>query len=172
VSKSLRKRINDIENCVLQPVEPGSTKLDTTELSEAEQKLFQKAFEIKLNFELIDSYEPSPTEMRIMDEVRDRLTRRVLDLFTTWAKATMCFSDKALEFLFSVRFWWFMHDVLIFTQQARQESLIFEQKGKSWKLKEKEADETVYKTWNHDLFTRESFTKFYRELTEAKEKHV
>jgi len=163
---------------VLQPVEPGSTKLDTTELSEAEQKLFQKAFEIKLNFELIDSYEPSPTEMRIMDEVRDRLTRRVLDLFTTWAKATMCFSDKALEFLFSVRFWWFMHDVLIFTQQARQESLIFEQKGKSWKLKEKEADETIYKTWVGDLFTRTSWerwfnknTRSYREYLEAEKKH-
>ena len=41
----------------------------------------QKAFEIKRNFELIDSYEPSPIEMKIMDEVRDRLARRVLDLF-------------------------------------------------------------------------------------------
>ena len=152
---------------MLQPIEPGSTKLDITELPEAEQKLFVKALNIQHNLEHFEHYEPSPTEFKIISETMDRITRRVLDLFTTWAKATMCFNDKALEFLFSVRFWWFMHDILIFTQQARQESLIFEQKVKSWKQKEKEAKETVYKTWISDLFTRASWERWFTKNTRS-----
>jgi len=172
VSKSLRKRINDIENCILKPIEPGSTRLSVADLPEAEQKLFDRIYHIQQNFQLSDDFTPSGDERKLLNTGVNILARRSMDLFETCFTGLLCGDDPVARWMFRMRLYWFIRDITIMVNQFLDEQKIYDQKGKTWKQKEKECDETVYKTWNHDLFTRESFTKFYRELTEAKEKHV
>jgi len=172
VGRSLRRRIDDIENCILQPIIPGSTKLDVSELPEPERKLFERALIIGENFDRIPDYVPSETSRKVMETTVERISLRVLDLFRSCFSGILSEGNKIADWMFTVRFYWFMHDITIMVKQFLEEQKIYDQKGKTWKQKEKEAHETVYKTWNHDLFTCESFTKFYRELTKAKEKHV
>lgn len=170
--RSLKGKINKLENCVLGPVEPGSTKLDVTELPEAEQKLFERCFAIKDNFDRITDYVPNAAEMKIMDTAMQRIARRVFDLFTTYVKGAFCREDPSAEFMFTVRFWWFMHDITTMVTQFLEEQRIYDQKGKRWKQKEKEAEETVYKTWVSDLFTMSSWKRWFDEHTRSYAEYV
>lgn len=102
---SIRGKINKLENCVLGPVEPGSTKLDVTSLPEPEQKLFEKCLAIRDNFDRISDYVPTETERRIMETAVNRLTSRVIDLFTAHMKNFFgCDKDDHKSLLFKLRF--------------------------------------------------------------------
>lgn len=50
-----------------------------------------------------------------------------------------------------------------FIRQRKAEDQILGQKGKTWKQKEKEAEETVYKTWKRP-FTPESYEEYMKPI--------
>ena len=68
---------------------------------------------IKENFNRIPDYVPSVESRKVIETATRRIGSRVFDLFTNYMKGLLCKEDKIAEWMFTVRFWWFMHDISI-----------------------------------------------------------
>lgn len=164
---------------MLQPIVPDSTKLDVAGLPESEQKLFEKCFVIKDNFERISDYMPTSTERRVMETVVNRLTSRVIDLFTIHMKRLFgCDKDDHKSLLFKLRFWYFMFELGRHMTQIEVEDELMKKYPDDFEAFSKEFEEWHKKQENQTpLWTRESFSKWfndyavrgYEEYVKAKE---
>ena len=107
---SANRKLHNLEECILQPLEHGSSKIDTTSIPEAERKLFEHVFAIrdKLKRSGLDSL--NEFEKRILDSATQRIMMRAIDIFTTSMQSFMCNGDKRLEQIWTLRFWQFMFD--------------------------------------------------------------
>jgi hypothetical protein len=134
-----------------------TTKIAYESLSEAEQKVMDQALHIANYWDR--ERELTETECVILDKAGSIMTARISHLFGEHFATLMCGDDKLYQFFLYTRLFWFLDEMADFIRQRREEDRIFSQKGKTWKQKEKEAKETVYKTWKKP-FTPESYEEY------------
>lgn len=109
MSKSLRNKVNNLENHILQPFEAGSTQFCTWALPEMEQRLLERARELALMEIPFD--EIKREDMKILEEAHKRLRARIFDLFTTYMVGLLCKGDRIAEMTVHERFLWFIKEL-------------------------------------------------------------
>jgi len=173
VSRSLKDKLRNLENCVLEPIVPESTKLDVTELPEAEQKLFVKCWDIKDWVERSD-YEPTERDMKILTTATNRLTLRVIDVFTTYLKGLFRVNlDNGKAFILKARFWYFMFELSRHMEQIDKENELMEGYPDDFEAYNKAFDAWAKQQENQTpLWTRESFSYWFSDTSTRYEKHV
>jgi len=159
--KSINRKLHAIENCVLdvRNIDFSTTKISYESLSEPEQKVMDKAQEIARYWDR--KRELTDYERLILEKAGQIMTARIGWLFRLQMSTLLCGEDNLLKFLFETRLLWFIDEMIDFIHQMKEENRIFSQKGKTWKQKEKEAKETIYKKWKKP-FTPESYTEFIK----------
>jgi hypothetical protein len=148
---------------VLDPenIDLKTTKIAYESLSEAEQKAMDQALHIANYWDR--ERELTETECVILDKAGSIMTARIGHLFGEHFATLICGDDKLYQFFFFTRLFWFLDEMVDFIRQRREEDRIYGQKGKTWKQKEKEAKETIYKTWKKP-FTTESYEEFMKRI--------
>ena len=141
-------------------IEPESTRLDW-DMTAAEEILFEQARNIARHWDR--KRDLAPHERLISEQACKILTRRYFDVFFTYVRYVVCHNDPVAQYMFYGWFKWFMEDAQYGIWQFLRESEIYDQEGKSWKQKEKEADAFYKKHWKSKLFSRESFDKAMKE---------
>ena len=154
---SVRSKIHKLEEKVLNPVEFGTSKIALE--NDAEIALHEEATLIVNR--ISNGNGLTPNETFIVEQALRIAYLRAIDVFLSVMKAGLCGNDKLAFGIFTNWFGWFMQESARGITQFLEESKIYDQKGKSWKQKEAEAQE-LYKTW-HNPFTRESFEQFIKE---------
>ena len=163
--KRVSRKLGELENCVLEPIVPGSTKISMYDIPESEQKLFEKFEQIAERFNPED--ELSPELCRICETAAFRIHRRILDLFEShFSLYWKCrHEDDPIKWLFfTLRLHWFIYEMGRHMKQMEVEEDI-SRKHKRWKNYEKAWKE--YEASLEDktpLWTRESFKKFSNEI--------
>lgn len=173
MSRSLKDKLRNLENCVLPKVEPESTKIDILSMPESEQKLFKKCFDIKEWVEHSD-YEPTERDMRILTTATNRLTLRVIDVFTTYLKGLFRVDlDNGKAFILKARFWYFMFELARHMEQIDKETELTQKHPKDFDAFSKEMEEWKKQQENQTpLWTRESFSYWFSDTTDKVQKYV
>jgi hypothetical protein len=131
----------------------GTTKW--TIQDEAEQKLFDKAVQIGKTVKFADL---TNEQLKIVDETYNRVWMRGFDLFNNMVGAQIHYDIPTAKKLWFLWLGYFVHEASIGISQIIAEERIFEQKGKSWKQKEKEA-KPITDNWVK-VFTRKRFEDY------------
>jgi len=162
--KSVSRKIRDLEDNVLKPIEPGSSKLHLFQpvVSEAEEVFFQRVYNIAEAYRGTNEL-PSPEERKLLQQGVNRLFKRVIDLFESCMKLWFGIEDSQDgKFLWTVRFWYFMLEFGRHMKQVNAEAAI-SAKNKSWKKYEKawaEYEATLTDEEKLPLWSDESFRHF------------
>lgn len=157
---SLNKKIHNLEEKVLNPIEWGSSKIALE--NEAEIALHAEAMRILTRV----SNDYTPNEKFIIQQIGHIVYSRVIDVFLTVMKTAICHDDKIAFWMFLNWFNWFMEESARGIEQFLEENRIYDQKGKTWKQKEAEAD-VFYKTCRKP-FTYESFEQHIKKRVNKK----
>jgi hypothetical protein len=147
---------------MLEPIEPGSTKIGLDECSEPEQQLFNEAYKI------IDSFKANPRDLEpwqhdILTRATDRLQHRILDIGFYGLLRLFEEDDSEIKSMWAVRFWYFMFEWLRWIKRHRKEKEIMA-RTKGWKQFDKEWDKwwvTLSDEEKIPLWTSESFTYWF-----------
>lgn len=183
--KSVNRKIRALEDNVLKPIEPGSSKLHLFQpvVSEAEERFFQRVYNIAEAYRDADEL-PSPKERKLLEAGVKRLFKRAIDLFESVMQLWFGIEDSQDgRFLWTVRFWYFMMEFGRHMKQVDAEAAIAA-KTKTWKQFEKEwqkyeatlSDEEKIPLWSDASFKRFMETYIFRswkevqQLTKAKRK--
>jgi len=146
----------------------GTTRIDWNCLTERERLLFDRIREIQ------DEYKPYLPPDDVLKENHalfnkgiEILARRAVDLFRTFMTTlyvTNSHEDKLMDFIFTTRLFWFLHEVKRHAEQMRKEEELYERHGdsedfeKAWKeYRENLEDKTA-------LWSQESFERFIQPL--------
>lgn len=145
----------------------GTTRIDWNCLTERERLLFDRINEIK------DEYGSNPPDVVLQENQAlfnkgiEILARRAIDLFRTVMTTlyvTDVQDDPMIDFIFTTRLFWFLHEIGRHAEQMRKEEELYEKHGDSedfkraWKEhKEKLEDKTA-------LWSQESFERFMKPL--------
>jgi len=140
----------------------GTTRIDWNCLTERERLLFDRINEIK------DEYGSNPPD-DVLQETHalfnkgvEILARRALDLFRTvmvTLYVTDVQEDPMVDFIFTTRLFWFLHEMRRHADQMRKEEELYEKHGDSedferaWK-EHKEGLEDKTALWSQDSFRR------------------
>lgn len=172
MSKGLEKKLNHLESKLLGPITDESIAFSYYALSEPEQKLFDAINNLtKRDPESFTEY-----EHKLLITAFERQTERMLRMFLLYARIVICKDDPLAFAIFLGWFGWFMEQAKQGIWQRLREDEIYNQKGKTWKQKEREADEFYKKHWKHNLFSEESFKKSVEQwaktaLSKGEKKH-
>ena len=140
-------------------IDLSTTKIAYECLTEPEQKVMDKAHEIYDHW--TDDSTLTESQRKILDTAGTIMTARIGWLFDFQWITLLCRGDKIAEMFFHSRLFWFIDEMMDFIHQYLEEQRIYDQKGKTWKQKEKEFDEGIGKTWKKP-FTPESYTAFMK----------
>jgi hypothetical protein len=161
---SLNRRIRALEDNLLQPIEPGSSKLHLFQpvVSEAEEVFFRRVYNIAEAYRDTDEL-PSPKERKLLEAGVKRLFKRAIDLFESVMQLWFGIEDSQDgKFLWTIRFWYFMMEFGRHMKQVKAEAAI-SAKNKSWKKYEKawkEYEATLSPEDKIPLWSDESFSHF------------
>ena len=133
----INKRLKELEDKVLQPIEWGSTRFSYNDLPEAEQALFNKVWKIIDAHKYNNTAEIQPWEMKLMDEASNILWLRAIDVFNTVIGYTIHRDNPTGKLLWNMWFGFFMEEMCEAIPQRIRENQIYDQKGKTWKEKSK-----------------------------------
>jgi len=162
--KSVNRKIRDLEDKILKTPEFGSTKLFITD--PVEDALFDKARAIIDAGIAYDNL--TPEQLSIIDQATRILWFRALDIFRNIIGGMISKGDKRIQGIFDMWMGYFLQEATTGLNQMWMEGYIFDQKGKSWKQKEKELDE-IYgpnsEKWVK-VFSRERFEKYIHDFIE------
>jgi hypothetical protein len=164
--KNLNRKINDLENSVLQEQAVGSTKLCSCAWPIAEQELLEKARQISelgLTFE-----ETTPQQRLILEKAGDILRFRVFDIFTIYLEGVFCRDDHGARINMHERFLWFIQELRKETAQLLEVSEI--EKNASPNSEVDEVDEYFRKA--PKLFTEKSWYAVQDDLTQRWVEHM
>jgi len=156
--KSINRKLNNLENNVLQKPEVGSTKICSCAFPEPEQVLLEKARQL---VEMQIPYEEATEQQKtIIAKAGKALNFRVFDLFTMYLE-TWCHDDPIARITLHERFLWFI-------QQLREE--IHQQLEVSEIERNTPEDSEVdmvdqYFRKAPAVFTEESYDKLSTEIT-------
>jgi hypothetical protein len=148
----------------------GTTRIDWNCLTERERLLFDRIVEIQ------DEYKPHLPPDDVLQENHalfnkgiEIIARRTIDLFRTVMKTlyiTNAQEDSLVDFIFTARLFWFLHEVKRQTEQMRKEEELYEKHEgsedfeRAWKeYKDRLEDKTA-------LWSSESFERFIHPLFE------
>ena len=160
---SLNRKIRDLEDSMLQPIEPGSTKIDVSGLSEPEQQLFNEASKI------MDSFKRAPRELEpyeesILFQAGNRLRHRILDIaYYGLLRLFNGEEDAEIKHMLTVRFWYFLFEWVRWLKRHHKEQEIMAA-TKGWKQFDKEWSKwwaTLPDEEKIPLWTSESFTDWF-----------
>lgn len=163
MSRSLKGRVNNLELKVLGPVTDESAMLSYETLPKPDQMLLDAVNNLKGR----DPESLTEYERKLCVTALERLNERTLRLFLKYIQSYICEDDPIAAWMFFGWFSWFMNEARHGVWQFLRENEIYDQKGKSWKQKKKEADEFCKKHWRHNLFSRERFEKASEEWIKA-----
>ena len=173
----ISKKLHALEKNVLPEFpKEGTTKITwengDVELDRAESELHRRANQIleAHRQELQQSvdrgentYTPlSPSDQAIVDASHHRFMARILMIFQTFTDAFVTYKDPMANLVFYTRFYWLIEETRKFKEQYDAEEEVFNLPG-YWELCEGEQEKRlapVYATWNHDLFTPQSFQRY------------
>lgn len=159
MSKTLRNKVNNLENNVLQPFERGSTQFCPWALPEPEQKLFERARELVLME--IPFNEVTKDQMTILTTAYTRFKMRIFDLFTSFMVGLLCKGDRHAEITVHERFLWFIKEL---AKEVDQELEVAEIEKKMIENNDPVDKVDEYYRKAPELFTLESWYKLQDEL--------
>jgi hypothetical protein len=156
--------------------EDGTTKITwengSVELDRAENELHRRAAQIlEAHAEEMQqvaergesTFTPlSSSDQAIVDAAHHRFMARILDVFQVFTDAFVTYKDPVANCVFYTRFYWLIEETRKFKEQYDAEEEVFNTPG-YFELCEGEQERRlapVYATWNHDLFTPESFQRY------------
>lgn len=167
MQRSLRKKLNAIENnSILPRPKLGSTKICIDD--PREDALFEQAKRIIMANPEKTINDLTPEEFEIVDTASHILWVRAIDVFRTVVGNLICKGNKWIQSCFDMWLCYFIDEATTGLTQMLNEDIIFSQKGKSWKQKEKELDGLFgpnSEKWVK-VFTRERFNKYIRDFIE------
>ena len=171
------KKLHALEKNVLpEHPEEGTTKItwenNDPELDRAENELHRRANQIleahmqemqQASERGENTYTPlSPSDQAIVDAAHHRFMHRILMIFQTFTDAFVTYKDPMANLVFYTRFYWLIEETRKFKEQHDAEEEVFNTPG-YFELCEGEQERRlapVYATWNHDLFTPQSFQRY------------
>lgn len=158
MSKSLKNKVNNLENHVLQRFQTGSTQFCAWALPETEQVLLEAAR--KLALAQIPYNELTLEQKAILNSAHDLLRARIFDLFTSYLAGLLCRDDKIAYMKVHERFLWFIREL---AKEVDQELEVAEiEKQASPEDEVDRVDEYYRKA--PPVFTLESWEKLQDEL--------
>ena len=147
----------------------GTTRIDWNCLTERERLLFDRINEIREEYGSNPPGDVLQENHALFNKGVEILARRALDLFRTvmlTLYVTDAQDDPMVDFIFTTRLFWFLHEMRRHADQMRKEEELYEKHGDSedferaWKEhKEKLEDKTA-------LWSQESFKGFIQPLFE------
>jgi len=167
-SLDMTRKLNTIAENMKDLQIKGTTRIDWHCLTEKERRLFERVIEIK------DKYWPQLPPDDVLEEIHELfvkgieiVVRRAIDLFQGVMKIVYHAEDDVfVDFIFSLRLYWFLHEVERHIGQMRKEEELFgkfedtEDFEKAWEeYKEKLEDKTA-------LWSQESFERFIQPFFE------
>jgi hypothetical protein len=159
--KSVNRKIRDLEDSVLQPIEKGSTKISVEDLPEAEVEFFKACEKISKEIEC-GREDLTPQEFDLLREANKRIIHRTLDLFDNAMQIWFQLNNGTKKFLWTAHFYYFLFEFARHMNQVDAEEAI-EAKTRGWKQYEKEWKKykaTLSDEDNIPLWTPESFSHF------------
>jgi len=145
--RSLDKKMRELENRVLEPVTPGSTKLCIDLFPEAEKALFERYMWIIQN---MDASTWDDETSQVLEQGYQRLNIRVIDLFESWLKAFFNIRQNAdKNFIITIRFWYFMFELGRHLEQVEAEHTLKGKKLKEWYKNQEDKP----RLWTHESFS-------------------
>ena len=159
MSKSLRNKVNNLENHILQPFKVGSTQFCAWALSDPEQTLFETARELVVAEPPYD--ELTDAQRTILVQAHTRLKARIFDLFTSYMVGLLCKGDKQAEIKVHERFLWFIREL---AKEVDQELEVAEIEKKMIENNDPVDRVDEYYRQAPDLFTKESWFQLQDEL--------
>jgi len=169
-SLDMARKLNTIAENLKDLQIKKTTRIDWHCLTQRERVLFDKVNEIK------DEYWPQLPPDDVLQENHalfvkgiEIMMRRAIDLFQNVVKTSYITStedDPLLDFIFTTRLYWFLHEMQRHAEQIRREEELSEKYEKiedfekAWKeYEEKREDKT-------DFWSQESFERFMEPLFE------
>jgi hypothetical protein len=107
--KSINRKLNGLENNVLQDPIIGSTKFCTCGFPEPEQVLLERARQLAVMEIPYD--ETTEAQRAILEKAVGVFNFRVFDLFTTYLEGLLCRGDKIAIMTLHERFLWFITEL-------------------------------------------------------------
>jgi hypothetical protein len=158
--KSINRKLNELENCVLnvRDVDLTTTQIAYECLSEPEQKIMDKAYTIGQYWDR--ERDLTEFERTVLEKAGQILNMRINYLFRFNLQTLLCEDDSYLNFIMETRLLWFIDQLINHIHTLKEENRICDQKGKSWKVKEKEIKE-LFKDYK-EPYTKESFEEFMK----------
>lgn len=151
----------------------GTTRIDWRCLTERERLLFDRILEIKEEYGSDPPEDVLQEHHALFNKGIEILARRAIDLFRT-VMATLYVTngqeDSTINFIFTTRLFWLLHEMKRHADQMRKEEELFEEHGDSedferaWKEYEEKLEDTTA------LWSQESFAHFIQPL--FKKAHV
>lgn len=159
MSKTVKNKLNELENCVLQPLNIGSTQFNPWDLPKPEQKLFAKA--LQLASMEIPFDELSEEQRTILHLAHKRLQARIFDLFTGYMVGLHGgIDDHHVKMLVHERFLWFIREL---AKEVDQELEVARIEKETPPTEEVDKVDEYYRK-APKLFTVESWFKLQDEL--------
>jgi hypothetical protein len=163
--KSINRKINGLEDKVLQNPKLGSTKICTCAFPEPEQNLLEKARLFSLRG--VPFEEATETEKMILEKAGYILRFCLFDLFTIFLEC-MCRDDQSARITVHERFVWFIQELRKELDQELEVSEI--EKNTPPDCEVDRVDEYYRKA--PKLFTEESWYAVQEDLTQRWVKHL
>jgi len=154
--KAVNRKLNNLENHVLQPFKWGSTRW--TVQDDAEQRLYDKVVQIGKTVKFDDL---TPEQLKLVDEAQKRIWLHGIDLFNQMIGGQIHHDTPTGKHLWNMWLGYFIQEASVGISQMLREEEIFDQKGKSWKQKEKELDAQPKFV---KVFTRERFEDYISDV--------
>jgi len=149
--KSINRKVNSLENKILQPFEWGSSKLFIE--NDVENSLFDQ---VRIIGESFKFGELSPQQLKLVDEAQKRMWMRGVDIFTETVGSMIHHDNPLAKRCWHMWLGYFIQEASVGLTQMIMEDRISGQKGKTWKQKEKELDKIEWVK----VFTRERFEQY------------
>ena len=159
------KKLLELERNILKPVEPGSTKLDYSLFPEPERLLFDTFRNICDYWNYHEDFQPSEPQLHIIEQAHQRLTSRIIDLFTTFLQAYFRIEQlPEKNLMLTLRFWHFMFELGRHMEQMSIEDCLGK-KHRRFKDYEKAMAEWHRQQENQTpLWTHESFSWWFNKF--------
>jgi len=145
----------------------GTTRIDWHCLTERERLLFERILEIKEEYGRDPPEDVLQANHALFNKGIEILARRAIDLFRT-VMTTMYETnrreDPLIDFIFTTRLFWFLHEMRRHADQMRKEEALFEEHGDSEAFERAWKEHTAKLEDQTALWSPESFQRFIQPL--------
>jgi len=145
----------------------GTTRIDWRCLTERERLLFDRIREIKEEYGSDPPADVLQENHALFNKGIEILARRAIDLFRT-VMATLYVTniqeDSIINFIFTTRLFWLLHEMRRHAEQIRKEEELYEKHGASEDLERAWKEYTAKLENQTALWSQESFARFIQPL--------